>query len=53
MAFGESDLTDADETTAAVPVGASPGQLEGALAALPGVGAGNVEVTGAAVVPTV
>jgi hypothetical protein len=40
-----SSLTTS-ETTAAVPVGASPGQLESALAALPGVGAGGVEVTG-------
>ena len=42
----ESDLTVA-ETTAAVPVGASAGQLESAVAALPGVGAGSVEVVGA------
>ena len=34
------------ETTAAVPFGASAGQLESAIAALPGVGTGNVEVTG-------
>jgi hypothetical protein len=36
----------AAETTAAIPAGASPGELESALAALPGVGAGNIEVTG-------
>jgi hypothetical protein len=37
----------ANETTAAIPAGASPGQVESALAALPAVGAGNVEVAGA------
>ncbi len=42
-----SDLT-VSEATAAISAGASPGQLESALAALPNVGAGNVEVTGAA-----
>jgi hypothetical protein len=43
--FSPPHLT-ASETTSAVPAGASPGQLENALAALPGIGAGNVEVTG-------
>ncbi len=36
------------ETTGAIAVGASLGQVEGALAALPGVGPGNVEVAGPA-----
>jgi hypothetical protein len=41
------DELDALETTAPIPAGASAGELENALAALPGLGAGNVEVIGA------
>ena len=40
-----SNLT-VSETTAAIAAGASPGEVEGALDALPGIGAGNAEVTG-------
>ena len=41
------DLT-VEETTAAIPTGANASEVESALAALPGVGTGNVEVSGAA-----
>ncbi|MFZ1153613.1 MAG: hypothetical protein WAN93_01775, partial [Solirubrobacteraceae bacterium] len=39
---------EASETTAAIHAGASAAEVEAALVALPGVGAGNVEVTGPA-----
>jgi hypothetical protein len=43
--LGESDIV-ASETTSVIAGSASPAQVESALVALPGVGAGNVEVTG-------
>jgi hypothetical protein len=43
-AHGE-ELT-ASETSAAIPVGATAAEVQAALAVLPGVGTGNVEVTG-------
>jgi hypothetical protein len=43
-AFG--NLVAAEETTSAIPAGATPGQVENALAALPGIGVGDVEVAG-------
>ncbi len=49
-ATGSSSLYSGDlvasETTTAIPVGASVGEVENALTALPGVGVGNVEVAG-------
>ncbi|MFZ1155611.1 MAG: hypothetical protein WAN93_11975, partial [Solirubrobacteraceae bacterium] len=43
--FHGEELT-ASETSAAIPVGATAAEVQAALAVLPGVGTGNVEVTG-------